>query len=222
MGFFSYYLAFILLAWLLRYPWLLAGVVVFFLLRRFIPDPVVWARTQRRLSRLRAEISANPANVVARRDLARTMLERRRPRRALALLDEARARTPDDPELLLLTGLARQRAGDHEGALAPLVRAVEVNPKVGYGEAYRVAGDALRALGRLEEAEDAYERFTRWNTSSMEGWLKLSRVRRRRGDAAGARAAIDEAVRTWQQLPGFQRRRQLGWWLRASLARLVG
>jgi len=221
VGFWSYYLAFIVLAWLLRYPWLLAGILVFFALRRFIPDPVVWAKTANRMATLRSEIDANPANVTARRDLARTYLERRRPRRALTLLDQARERRPDDAELLFLTGLARERAGDHEGALEPLVRAVEENPKVGYGEAYRAAGDALMALGRHEEAEDAYERFTDWNTSAVAGWVKLARARRKRGDGAGAKAALDEAFRTFRLLPGFQRRKQLGWWLRAQVAKLV-
>lgn len=220
MGFFTYYLAFIALAWLLRYPWLLVGILIFFALRRFIPDPVVWARTASRMANLKAEVDANPANVTARRDLARTYLERRRPRRALGLLDQARAREPDDAELLFLTGLARARAGEHEAALDPLVRAVEQNPKVGYGEAFRVAGDALMALGRFEEAEDAYERFVDWNTSAVAGFVKLARARKRRGDRDGGREALAEAFRTFRLLPGYQRRKQLGWWLRAQWAKL--
>src|ERR1700733_14138451 len=121
MGYWTYYLAWTLLSYAVHQPWMLAGVVVFFVLRPFVPDPWVLARTWGRIRSLEAQIAANPANVTARRDLAVIWLERMRPRRALALLDEARRRDPGDAELLYLTGLARLRCGDAEGALEPLV-----------------------------------------------------------------------------------------------------
>jgi len=52
-------------------------------------------------------------------------LERMRPGRALELLEEADKRDPNNAEILYLTGVARFRSGDAEGALAPLVRAVQ-------------------------------------------------------------------------------------------------
>src|SRR5947209_1554751 len=86
-------------------------------------------------------------------------------------------------------------------ALIALVAAVEKNPKLRYGDPYLCAGDALAALGRLDEAEDAYERLLAINPSNLEGWCKLASVRARRKDAAGHRAALAEAVRTFRQLP---------------------
>src|SRR5215468_2298452 len=120
MGYWTYYLAWIALTYALHRPWMMAGLLVFFVLRPFLPDPFVLARTWGRIRALDAQIAANPANVSARRDLAVLWLERLRPRRALTLLDEARARTPADAELLYLTGVARFRCGDAEGALEPL------------------------------------------------------------------------------------------------------
>jgi tetratricopeptide (TPR) repeat protein len=136
------------------------------------------------------------------------------------MLDAARERDPDNAELLYLTGLARFRSGDTEGAIEPLVRAVDIDPRLLFGEPYRVAGDALAKLGRLEEAEDAYERYTRTNTSSVEGYTKLGRVRKDRGDTAGARAMLDEAIATFWQVPAYKRRNEIGWWLRAHFTRL--
>ena len=222
MGYWTYYLAWFAIAYFTRYPWLVLGVPLFFLLRRFVPDPVLWLRTAGRMRALRGQIQANSANVTARRDLARLYLDRRRPRAALVLLDEARKRAPDDAELLYYTGLARLRAGDAAGALEPLVRSVEIDSRVLFGEAYLVAGDALRKIGRYPEAEDAYDRYVVGNTSSMEGLVKLALMREKQGNADGARGALREASDTWAQLPSFRRRKELAWWFRAHVARWVG
>ena len=69
MGYWTYYLACIALAAALQYPWLAGLAIVFFVFRRFIPDPFVWLRTMGRIRALRTQIDANPANVTARRDL---------------------------------------------------------------------------------------------------------------------------------------------------------
>ena len=55
----------------------------------------------------------------------------------------------------------------------------------------------------------------------MQGYVKLSRVRGMRGDAAGSRAALREALDTWRQVPRFKRRHELGWWFEAQLRRLI-
>jgi predicted Zn-dependent protease len=220
MGYWLYYLAPLFLGFALQRPWLAAGVLVVFVFRSHIPDPVVLLKTFGRIRALDAQITANPANVTARRDLAVLWLERLRPRRALELLDEARRRSPDDAELLYLTGVARLRSRDPEGAIEPLVKAVDIDPRVRFGEPYLTAAEALVALGRLEEAEDALERYVSANSSSVQGFVRLSEVRRRRGDHEGARKALTEALATWSVVPGYRRRAEIGWWMRAQLARL--
>jgi predicted Zn-dependent protease len=222
MGYWTYYLAWMVISYAMHQPWMLAGVVVFFVLRPFVPDPWLLARTWGRIRALETQIAANPANVTARRDLAVIWLERTRPRRALVLLDEARRRDPDDAELLYLTGLARVRCGDAEGALEPLVKAVGIDARVRFGEPYLVAAEALTALERFEEAEDALDRYTSMSSSSLQGWVRLADVRRRRGDKKGADEALREALQTWSQIPGYRRRGELGWWIRAQWARLFG
>jgi tetratricopeptide (TPR) repeat protein len=221
MGYFSYYLAWIALTFVVQYPPLLVGLLVFFVARRWLPDPVVLFRTMGRIQALRRQIDANPANVTARRDLAMVYVERLRPGRALELLGEAQRRFPDDAELLYLTGLAHWKRRDAEKALAPLVRSVQIDPRVRFGEAYLVAGDALRKLGRAEEAIDAYERFVSGNTSSIEGHVKLALAHRAAGDRKSAKDALDEAFRTWSQVPGYRRRKELGWYLYAWICTIV-
>jgi tetratricopeptide (TPR) repeat protein len=216
-----YYAFFFFASYALRYPPLLIGVVLCFVFRRFIPDPWMLLRTLGRISELSRQVAANPANVTARRDIAMIYLQQRRPGAALARIDEALARFPDDAELLYLKGLAHHMRGEHELATKPLVAAVTADPRLRFGEPYLIAGDCLLALGKHEEAIDAYERFLAINGSSVEGHVKKARAHARADEKAEAKKELDEALRTWGAIPGFQRRRQVGWWLRALLARLV-
>lgn len=222
MGYYwVYYLAVLLAYWAVDHPAVLVVIVLFLVLRRWIPDPWVLLRTFGRIRALRGQIEANPANVTARRDLARIYLERLRPRAALALLDRALERDRESPELLFLRGLALHRVGEHETALEPIVQAVAIDARVGFGEAYLVAGDALSALSRHEEAIDAYERFLETNSSSVEGWVKLARAHDRAKEKDAAKRALDEAFATWGQIPGYRRRQELAWYVRAHLTRLL-
>jgi tetratricopeptide (TPR) repeat protein len=206
-SYFTYYLAWMLLAYALRRPWFLAGVLFFLILRRYIPDPLALFRALSRGRKLRVQVTINPANVTARRDLANIYLDVLRPRAALKLIQEALARTPNDPELLYLSGVALERSGQHEAALPPLVRAVDLDPRIGFGGPYLVAGDALSALGRHEEAVDAYERYVATNGSDVVGYVRLARVQARLGERQSAEKALAEGVETWHGLPGARRRR---------------
>jgi tetratricopeptide (TPR) repeat protein len=219
VGYWTYYLALFAISYVARFPWLLLGAAAFFALRKVLPDPFVLLRTAGRIGALKAQVSANPANVTARRELAMIYLERLRPGAALELLKQARERDPKNAELAYLIGLAHLRSGDAEGALAPLVESIELDPRVRFGEPYLSAAQALLKLGRLDEAEDALERYTDANSSSMEGQFRLVILRYERGERDAARATLRETLDTWRQLPGYQKRRQLRWWFRAQLAR---
>jgi tetratricopeptide (TPR) repeat protein len=217
VGYFAYYLIWIGLSFALRYPALAVFALAFWFLRDRLPDPVRYFRGWALARKLEQQVSLNPANVTARRDLARTYLEGFRPGRALEFLDEARARRPDDAELLFLTGLAQHRLRRHEEAVTSLIAAVQMDGSVGREELYLRAGDSLVALGRYDDARDAYEHARDANSSTLEGYVKLARVEKRLGHAEEAKRAVDEALRTYRGLPGYMRRKQLGWFLRAKL-----
>jgi tetratricopeptide (TPR) repeat protein len=221
-GYFYYMLAMMAFGLVSQNPWLLIPIGLVWLCRRWIPDPWVYVRTFGRISSLSRQIEANPSNVTARRDLAVIYLDRLRPGRAAELLADARKRFPNDAELLFLSGLAAFRRGRYEEALDPLVQAVQEDPRLRFGEPYLLAGDSLMALGRTEEAIDAYDRFLSTSSSSIEGLVKKARAHRALAERDAAKKDLDEALRTWGQIPGFQRRKQIGWWVRAQIDRLLG
>ena len=220
MGYLAYYLFFFVASRALRHPWLLAAVVVVWLCRRWLPDPYLYFKHAGHVRRLKGEIAHNAENVTARRDLAKIWLAKRRPRRAVVLLEEARLRARDAAELPLLRGTALNGAGRAEEALPLLVEAADKSERQMYGEAYLVAGKALRTLGRFAEAEDAFARYLAINSSSVEGRVLLACVRRELKDAAGAKAATREALDTFAAVPRFQRRAELKWYVRARLMTL--
>jgi tetratricopeptide (TPR) repeat protein len=191
--------------------------VFFIVLRRWIPDPWILLRTFGHMRRLRDQVRANPSNAIARRDLARLYLERMRPGAALAHIEEALERDPDSAELAFLRGHALHDLGRDEEALPPLVEAVERDHRVGFGQAYLIAGDALSRLKRHEEAIDAYERFLEKNTSSIQGWTKLALAHHRAGEQKEAQKALAEARATWSAIPSYRRRQEISWLLRAYL-----
>jgi tetratricopeptide (TPR) repeat protein len=215
----SYYLFWIvapaLLAAVSSHPAFLIVIVVGLIARRWLPDPILILKHRSRVRALQADIDANASNATARRDLAKIWLEKHRPLRALPLLEQAIARDPDSVELLYLSGLSRLLAGHHERAVEALVAVTHREPSFQYGEAYLRAADALIALGRWDDADDALERYARINSSDIEARYKRLRVCKARKDTSGAGKAQADLREVWRSLPGYQRRKQLGWYLRS-------
>jgi tetratricopeptide (TPR) repeat protein len=220
MGYLAYYLALFGLSYALRYPWLMAAAAVVWLVQRWLPDPLLFFRHAGHVGRLRRDIGANRDNVTARRDLAKIWLAKKRPRRALKLLDEARQRDPESPELLLLTGIAQLESGHPDQALPLLIDAAARNERQQYGLAYLMAGRALAKLRRWHDAEDALGRYIAIHTSSVEARVRLAIVRRELRERDGAKASLRDAIETFAAVPGFRRRAELGWYLRAQLMRV--
>ncbi len=219
----SYYLFWIvapaLIAVASSHPSALLLVVVGLVARRWLPDPYLVFKHRARIRTLQIEVSANPGNVTARRDLAVIWLEKRRPQLALPLVEQALERDPGSLELVYLRGTTQLFLEQPERALESFLTVVHEDPGFRYGEAYLRAADALLALRRLEDAEEALDRHLKINSSSVEALYKLGRVRKARNDAAGVARAQAELRDVWHLLHGFQRRRQFGWYLRARLGR---
>lgn len=221
MGYLGYYLAWMVLSYGLRQPWLLAGLLGLWLLRGVVPPPGALFGALGRAGRLREQVRLNRANITARRDLATIYLGLLRPKRAVELLEEGLALAPDDAELLYLNGLALYRAGDYERALQQELAALERDARVRQGHPYFVAGDALLALKRWDDAADAFERYIDFNSSDVGAHTRLARAYAGSGNAASAQKWLLEGLATWHALPGAMKRRQFGPYLGAQWARVA-
>jgi tetratricopeptide (TPR) repeat protein len=191
------------------------------LLRGVVPTPGALFGALSRAGRLRQQVKLNRGNITARRDLATIYLDVLRPRRALELLEEGLALSPDDPELLYLAGLSLHRVGRHEEALGRLLRALEKDQRLRHGQPYFAAGQTLLSLGRWDDAADAFERYLDFNGSDVAAHTSLARAYAGGGDASATEKWLLEGLRTWHGLSGALKRRQLGAFLRAEWARVT-
>lgn len=221
VGYLGYYAAWLALSYVIRQPWLLVGLVALWLLRGVLPGPSALFGALSRAGRLRQQVQLNRANVTARRDLATIYLDLLRPRRALELLEEGLALSPEDPELLYLSGVALHRAGRHDDALGRLLSAIEKDSRLRHGQPYFVAGETLLALKRWDDATDAFERYQDFNSSDVAAHTALARAHAGAGDAAAAQKWLLAGLTTWHGLPGSLKRRQFGAYLRAQGARVT-
>lgn len=229
-----YYAATLFAAVAQRNPYIALGFLFLIAVRPWLPDPVVIWRNFGRIGSLKRQIELNPANLIARRDVAQAYLDLRWFASALRYLNEAQERAPRDQEVAYMRGLALLGARDYEASLRAFAEAVGVDPDKGepfssasantnertfrrYGEAYLGAARALIALERWEQAEDALDMCIPYNSSTLEPLLLLAKVRAARKNENGAYEAKKLARKTWGELPGFMRRRQLGLWLRSFL-----
>lgn len=214
-------------SWALSNPIYATVLVLVWFFRDRLPDPWFRFRMWRRAVGYRRDLAANPANLSAQEGLMEAYLalgqRKKAETTALALIErmvseKPRRGTPES-EALAWYCVARAR-GASEGALDAIIRCVDLSPGFRQGEPYALAGTVLESLGRFEQAEESYERWTECNRSSLAGHRGLSRVRVKLGRSADARKAIDEGLSVYRSLPGFRRARERRDWLALQLARV--
>jgi tetratricopeptide (TPR) repeat protein len=140
---------------------------------------------------------------------------------SLREFENAVALSPNDPDLWLELGRARDRAGDAEGAEAALRRALALAPN--YARTRWSLGNSLLRQNRTDEAFDLIRRAAEADpqyaepaiTNAWQVYRDLDVVRRLAGDSVPMRAALAaylardkkfaEAVEVWQSLPETDR-----------------
>lgn len=117
---------------------------------------------------------------------------------------------PDDPEILLLTGLAHHAAGRPDSAVRLLERSARVGGDA-MPELWALLGEARLAVGDLSGAEEAFEQALAHGEDMAVAYRGLGAIAERRGDTAAARERYEAALAISPVLV----------WERMQLARLL-
>jgi len=132
-------------------------------------------------------LAKNPRHLEALQFLGVLLLGQKRPREAVAPLEEA-ARNSANPELETHLAVALGKAGRAEDAVKWLHRAIERRPV--YPRAFQELGNLLHAMRRYAEAETVLKRGLEAAPTVPELSLALGAIHLDRADAADAKVAF--------------------------------
>lgn len=160
---------------------------------------------------LQRELSVNPHDATARRDLGRALIEARRFGEAVPHLEKAVERMPDSDETVFDLGLSYLWTGQGPEGERLIRKALERSPKLRYGEPYLRWGEFLLHQGQAAAAAERLEQFRSIFSSSVEGHYLLGVAYQRAGDRIKAVAAYRTALEMFRRSPGYKRREERLW-----------
>jgi tetratricopeptide (TPR) repeat protein len=196
-------------------------VLIYMLDRRFggfLPNAFRPYQLNSRLRRAKQELSLSPHHTSLKVEAARILIEKRRFQEALSLLDQAILIIKDSADVWFEIGLCQLKLGDVVEGEKSMLRALDINPRVKYGEPYLRIGEAFAATDEAKSL--AYlHRFQDIHSSSCESYYKLGNILERLGRRDGARSAYKEAVAIYRSLPKYKRKSERRWALLSAMKR---
>jgi tetratricopeptide (TPR) repeat protein len=166
-----------------------------------------------RMSQLRNTIKLSPHDTSSKVELARLFLEKKRYTEALPLLQAAFKVMPDSAEVMYDLGFCQLKLGDVEAGESLILRALDINPRVRYGEPYLRLGEAFAAT-QPDKAIMYLEAFRGIHSSSIEGYYQMGKIYTAMGNKQAAQQAFQEAQHIYRGLPKYKRRTERKWaWL---------
>ncbi len=215
-------LLFGLLWWVTGSPFLAIIILLaalYVLDRRFVglfPSITRPFRIRGRLRRIRQELLLNPHHTSLKTEAARILIELGKHAEAQSLLDEVLRSIEDSADVWFDAGLCRLKLGQLAEGERMILKALELNPRVRYGEPYLRLGEAYAAADG-EKAIGYLQAFRDIQSSSCEAYYRLGNILNAMNRQAEAKQAFAESVEIYQALPRYKRKSERRW---AMLSRL--
>lgn len=213
-----------LLFWLTGNPFvalIVLLIILYVLDRRFIgifPSITKPFQIRSRLRKIKQELQLNPHHTSLKTEAARILIGQGNYAEAGKLLDEVLQQNEDSAEVWFEAGLCRLKQGKLAEGEAMMAKALELSPRVRYGEPYLRLGEAFAASDR-EKAMEYLRQFGEIHSSSCEAYYRLGNVLRGMGRRDEARKAYAEAVEVYRSLPKYKRKTERRWALLSLLKR---
>ena len=197
-------------------------IILYILDRRFIglsPSLLKPVKRARRIGQLRQQLALNPNDMSARMELAHLLIERKAYGEARRLLEPAAETMAHSAEYWDDLGTALLFTGSRAEGEGAIRRALDINPRVKYGQPYLRLAAANR--DRPEKALKLLDELRAIHSSSCEAYYRMGLIYRNLGRREEARRSFDEAADIYRTLPRYKRREERPWAIRSRLARLI-
>lgn len=215
------FFVFSLLWWLTGNPFIAILVllaIVYVLDRRFIgltPSFMKPYKRNRRLSAVRRELESRPHDTRSKLEAARLLMEKNKYREALVYLEQVLPVMDESAEVLVEIGLCKLKTGGTEEGEASILRGLEMNPRVHYGDPYLRLAEAFKT-SHPAKALRYLEQFREVHSSSCEAYYRMGQLYELMGRKDEAKAAYDETARIYRGLPKYKRKSERRWALLAQ------
>lgn len=202
---------------------ILVLLVIYFIVdRRFVgllPDVFKPLRRAGQVRHIRESLQINPADANAHLELGMLLSEKRQWERAVPHLERAAERLENSQSFFHL-GAAYFGIGQLDEGKVALEKALELNPRVGYGEPYvYLAEYQLRNKRDIADIDGLEEALSQYG--SVDVCYRLGRLYEEAGEHERAKAMFQESLATYKVNPPFLRRQQrrvaISAWIRLRL-----
>jgi hypothetical protein len=141
--------------------------------------------------------------------------------RARKCYDQSISQRTDSVDPFYRRGVAEVELGDFAAAVPDLERAIAADPSYDFHRGIGLLAHAYAQTGQTEKAATAFEQATKISTSS-ETYYNYAQFLQGQGRANEARQWAQKILDKRASMPGYQRRRERGWFRKAYalLARL--
>lgn len=185
-----------------------------------LPDFSKPFRQAGKVRRLKQDLELNPYDANAHLELGTILSEKGRWAQALEHLELAAQRL-DNSQSYFRLGTAYFHLGRLDEGREALEKALQMNPKVGYGEPFvYLAEYQLKKGGRIDDVEGLDDALAQYG--SVDVLYRIGRLYEEAGEREKARSTYSEALETYKGYPGFLRKKQrriaLKAWFKARLA----
>ncbi|GAC43638.1 FOG: TPR repeat [Paenibacillus popilliae ATCC 14706] len=151
-------------------------------------------------------------------ELARLLIERRAYREARQWLEPLQETMDHSAEFWDDLGTCWLHTGEPERGEAAIRKALELNPRVKYGQPHlRLA--SLYAEADKNRAIEALQTYQEVHSSSCESYYRLGRLYEQLGRKEEAGEARNQAVAIYRSLPRYKKREERKWMLKSMLRR---
>jgi tetratricopeptide (TPR) repeat protein len=198
---------------------LILFAILYMLDRRFIglmPNIFKPIQLSRKARKYKQELYSNPHYTSAKHELARILIEKKKYNEALMYLEETLDIMKDSADVHYELGLCHLKLGDLAKGEGLMLQALELNPRVKYGEPYLRLGEAYASTDP-EKAVGFIEQFREVYSSSCEAYYRLGQLYQLMNRNEDAKQAYKQTLDIYRSLPRYSRRQQRRW---ALLARL--